>query len=294
MGRREFIKYSTGLTGLLVLGKYARFPFPFTSTETSSREAQSTAETTERITAKTEEGLADGLGTIADGGNRFAMVIDVGACIGCRICQWACKKENNIPDTISPPWIEVFELSMGETLTGHPSSQVLAEGATTSYTEAPREGKWYLPVQCYHCDNPPCVKVCPVGATYKDKDGLVLMDYDRCIGCRICVVACPYSARRFNWLKPEVPADEVNPLVPLRPLSVVEKCTFCVHRVRQGKLPRCVEVCPVRARHFGNLNDPDSEVATLLKTNLSFRLLEEANTHPSIWYITRGKKWLPS
>ncbi len=221
------------------------------------------------------------------------MVIDVGACIGCRTCQWACKKENNIPDTISPPWLEVFELKDDVGLTGHASAQDLKEGTTTSYTESPREGRWYLPVQCYHCDNPPCVKVCPVGATYKDKDGLVLMNYERCIGCRLCVAACPYSARRFNWFEPEVPADEVNPLVPLRPMSVVEKCTFCVHRVRRGKLPRCVEVCPVQARHFGNPNDPESEVARILRSNQSTRLLQEMNTEPQIWYITRGKKWLP-
>ncbi len=88
-----------------------------------------------------------------------------------------------------------------------------------------------------------------------------------------------------------MPTDEVNPLVPVRPLGVVEKCTFCVHRVRRGKLPRCVEVCPVRARHFGNLNDPESEISRLLESYLSFRLLEEVNTDPQIWYITRGKKW---
>lgn len=282
IGRRGFIKYSAGLAGLLFLGKLARFPFPLRGT---------TGEATDGTAEETTERAVDGLGTVVDKRNKFVMVIDVGACIGCRICVWACKKENNIPDTISPPWIEVFELKSEVGVTGHPSPQDLKEGATTSYTEAPRQGRWYLPVQCYHCDNPPCVKVCPTGATYKDKDGLVLMDYDRCIGCRLCVVACPYSARRFNWWKAEVPAEEMNPLVPVRFVGVVEKCTFCVHRVRRGKLPRCVEVCPVRARHFGNLNDPGSEVSKILKSNPSFRLLEEVNTDPQIWYITRGKKW---
>jgi molybdopterin-containing oxidoreductase family iron-sulfur binding subunit len=279
--RREFIKYSAGLAGLLLSGKFIGTALASTGTGTPA-------------TPETVKKAVDGLGTVVDQHNKFALIIDVGACIGCRTCQWACKEENNVPDTISPPWIEVFELKGEVTLTGHPSSQDLKAGATTDYTESPREGMWYLPVQCYHCDNPPCVKVCPVGATYKDKDGLVLMNYDRCIGCRICVVACPYSARRFNWFESEIPPDKVNPLVTIRPLSVVEKCTFCVHRVRRGKLPRCVEVCPVRARHFGNLNDPESEVSTILETNLSFQLLEEANTHPSIWYITRGEKWLPS
>ncbi len=280
--RREFMKYSVGLAGLFLLGKYARPSLAFTGKE----------EATERAAEDVSRRAADGLGTTIDKGIKFAMVIDVGACIGCRICMWACKEENNIPDTISPLWIEVFALKSGVDLTGHPSPQDLKEGATTSYTESPKEGRWYLPVQCYHCDNPPCVKVCPTGATYKDKDGLVLMDYDRCVGCRLCVVACPYSSRRFNWWKPEVPDDRVNPLVPVRSVGVVEKCTFCVHRVRRGELPRCVVACPVRARHFGNLNDPESQVSKVLKSTLSFRLLEEVNTEPSIWYITTGKKWL--
>ncbi len=282
IGRRQFIKYSAGLIGLVLLGKYAGPALAFTGTKKA----------TERAAEETTEPTVDGLGTVVDESNQFAMVIDAGACIGCRTCMWACKEENNIPDIISPPWIEVFELKAEVDVTGHPSLQDLREGATTSYTKSPREGKWYLPVQCYHCDNPPCVKVCPVGATYKDKDGLVLMKYDRCIGCRMCVAACPYSARRFNWRKGEVPSDEVNSLVPVRPLGVVEKCTFCVHRTRRGKLPRCVEVCPVQARHFGNLNDPESEVSRIQKSNLSFRLLEEVNTGPNIWYITRGRKWL--
>ncbi|MBI4331058.1 MAG: 4Fe-4S dicluster domain-containing protein [Chloroflexi bacterium] len=219
------------------------------------------------------------------------MVIDVGACIGCRACQWACKEENNIPASISPPWIEVFELEDRVTVTGAPSLEELNKGATTSYTQSPRDGHWYMPVACNHCSNPSCTKVCPTGATYKDKDGLVLMDYDRCIGCRFCVVACPYSARRFNWTKPEIATGKANTLVPVRPAGVVEKCTWCVHRVRRGKLPRCVEVCPVGARHFGDINDPESEVSKLLKRERSFRLLEELNTKPNILYITRGKKY---
>jgi molybdopterin-containing oxidoreductase family iron-sulfur binding subunit len=258
----------------LLLATYAKPSFAFTDT---AEEARGRA--------------IDGLATVVDSDNKFTLVIDVGACIGCRRCMWACKEENNIPDTISPLWIEVFELNTTVSMTGHPSAEDLKEGVTTSYTESPLEGKWYLPVQCYHCDNPPCVKVCPTGATFKDKDGLVLINYERCIGCRTCVVACPYSARRFNWFEPEVSPDDINPLVPVRPVGVVEKCTFCVHRTRLGKLPRCVEVCPVRARHFGNINDPESEVSKILKSNPSFRLLEEVNTGPNIWYITRGKKW---
>ncbi len=287
INRRAFIKYVGALAGVSLLGKYAILPFGRQVAEASSPGAPPGG-TVKGTTAR----VVDGAGTIANPRQRFAMVIDAGACIGCRRCQWGCKEENNTPDTISPPWIEVFELKDEVDVTGSASREDLEAGTTTSYTESPREGRRYLPVQCNHCDNPPCVKVCPTGATYKDRDSLVLMDYDMCIGCRFCVVACPYSARRFNWLIPELSPEDVNPLVPVRPVGVVEKCTFCVHRTRKGKLPRCVEVCPVNARHFGDLNDPESEVSKLLEVNLSFRLLEELNTQPRIRYITRGKKYL--
>lgn len=282
INRRDFIKYAAGSAGMILAAKYASPAFALVSGQEAAKPVKKFR----------KEERDDGTGTVVDALKKFAMVIDVGACIGCRRCMWGCKEENNTPDSISPPWIEVFELQLEGGVTGHPALQDLKKGATTSYTESPKEGRWYLPVQCNHCDNPPCVKVCPVGATYKNKDGLVLMHYDRCIGCRLCVVACPYSARRFNWVIPEIPAEQTNPLVPVRPVGVVEKCTFCVHRTRRGKLPRCVEVCPVRARHFGNIKDPASEVAKLLRDNLSFRLMEEANTEPNIFYITRGKKWI--
>ena len=280
IGRREFIKYAAGTAGLLALSKFAGAPLTFSSKAAAQAPVKTPGKTNSAADA-----------AVADPNNKFAMVIDVGACIGCRTCMWGCKDENNTPDSISPLWIEVFQLNLEGGVTAHPSPEDLKKGATTSYTKSPLPGKWYLNVACNHCSNPPCVKVCPTGATYKDPDGIVLMHYERCIGCRLCVVACPYSARRFNWVKPVVPADKINPLVEVRPIGVVEKCTFCSHRTRNGKLPRCVEVCPVRARHFGNLNDPESEVSKLLEENLSFRLLEENNTEPNIFYITRGKKW---
>ncbi|MBI2851513.1 MAG: 4Fe-4S dicluster domain-containing protein [Chloroflexi bacterium] len=283
--RRDFVRYMGGMVGLAFLGKLG-------SSLLISRDRVEAGQSGDLLPPSSPK--ADGFSTTADPAIKYGMVIDVGACIGCRRCMWACQKENNTPSTISPLWIEVFELKSGTSVTGHPSIEDLKQGATTSYTQSPTEGRWYLPAQCFHCENPPCVKVCPTGATYKDADGLVLMDYTRCIGCRLCVVACPYSARRFNWWRGEVPAEETNPLVPVRQIGVVEKCTFCVHRVRRGLLPRCVEVCPVRARHFGNLNDPESQVSKVLQENLSFRLMEELNTGPSIRYITRGKKWIQS
>ncbi len=282
IGRREFLLYGAGALGLGVLSQVAGFRSAF---------AKRNGAESKPIVAK--PAIRDGFDTEVDPSKKFGLVIDVGACIGCRTCMWACKEENNTPDTISPLWIEVFQLDSATDLTGHPSYDELRKGATTSYTQSPQDGKWYMPVACFHCDNAPCVKVCPTGATYKARDGLVLMDYEKCIGCRLCVVACPYSSRRFNWHKPSGYGENTNELVPKRPMGVAEKCTLCVHRTRRGKLPRCVEACPVQARHFGDLNDPNSEISQILKQNMSFRLLEEMNTQPSVRYIMRGTKWLP-
>jgi Fe-S-cluster-containing dehydrogenase component len=222
---------------------------------------------------------------------RFGMVIDAGACIGCRQCQYACKMENNVPDSISPPWVEVFEMDLNE-----PASEISSvppSESRTKYTDSPKPGKWYLSAMCYHCEDPPCVKVCPVGATTLGEDGIVEMDYKKCIGCRNCMAACPYNARRFNWGEP-VLSNPVNPLVPVREKGVVEKCTFCVHRTRNGQLPRCVEVCPVGARRFGDLNDPNSPPSLILASQPSFRLIEEMSTRPKVYYVFSGKKWTTS
>jgi molybdopterin-containing oxidoreductase family iron-sulfur binding subunit len=220
-------------------------------------------------------------------GVKFGMVIDLDKCIGCRRCMYACKRENNVPDAISPPYIMVFETESVTGVSGiyHPP-KMPGEGTTMMYTKL-RKDKWYMPVQCNHCDDAPCVQVCPTGASYKAPDGIVMIDYDKCIGCRYCMVACPYQARRFNWFHPEVPYKDRNPLVPMREEGVVEKCTFCVHRTRKGKTTRCVEACPNKARTFGNLNDPDSEVSKLIKSERWFRLKDELNTGCNIYYLTR-------
>ena len=285
IGRRDFIKYSTGSVALILLGKYKGFPHLEQLVAGAPGALGKPNLSASMINYNAPDPPA------ADPRKKFCLVIDVDACVGCRTCQWGCKLENNAPDTMSPPWIEIFELKNEQGVNGEPHEADIRSGATTSYTKAPVEGRWYMPVACNHCENPPCVKVCPVGATYKDKDGIVMINYNTCIGCRFCVAACPYSARRFNWRKPQIPADRVNPNVPVRPVGVVEKCTFCVHRTRRGLLPRCVEVCPVRARRFGDLNDPQSEVSLMLGYGRSFRLLEELNTGPNLRYVTRGKKW---
>jgi len=220
---------------------------------------------------------------------RFGMVIDLGLCIGCRRCAYGCKLENNIPDTISPPYIMLFETEKTGIKDFVSPAEKSAHKYRLQYTRL-RKDKIYMPVQCNHCEKPPCVKVCPTGASYKDVDGIVMIDYTKCIGCRYCMLACPYHARRFNWWVPEVPPERVNPLVPIRPHGVVEKCTFCVHRTRRGQTTRCVEACPNKARIFGNLNDPDSEVSRLIATERSFRLKEGLNAGPQIWYLMRSHR----
>ncbi len=218
---------------------------------------------------------------------KYGMVIDVGACIGCRRCVYACIKENNIGRDSNIQWIRVFAMEPGTTD---------MDSGDLYFEEAPVKGKWYLPTQCMHCESPPCVDVCPVKATWKDPDGIVVIDYDKCIGCRYCMAACPYWARHFNWKKPEVPTAEITreggtyglpfSTAPLRPFGVVEKCTFCAHRTRKGMHPRCVEICPMGARHFGDLNDPDSEVSKLIKTRRqAFRLKEYLGTKSQIYYV---------
>ena len=234
-------------------------------------------------------------------GANFGMMIDVGACIGCRRCQHACKLENNVPDAPgNMHWIDVFEMENHSPVTE--VENIPPVGASLDYTNAPKPDHWYMSFNCFHCENPPCTKVCPTGATYKDEDGLVLINYDLCIGCRYCMAACPYNARRFNWWNPELPPSRTNPIdgsvvplnkdVPLRQRGVNEKCTFCVHRIRNGnKVPKCVEVCPVRARHFGDFNDPESEVSRILKTERTLRIRENLGTSPKLYYFTRGVKW---
>ena len=291
VSRRQFLFYVLGAAGAVALSRVA-----FNKTALASpKEGMTGISTPGAFKPTTGNSLknnhADGQDTAPLENFQPGIVIDVGACIGCRTCMYVCKAENNIPESISPPWPQVFQMPDSVDLTGHPSQEELIKGSTTNYTSAPQPGFWYLGTQCNHCKNAPCVKVCPTGATHKDKDGYVLMDYHKCIGCRFCIVACPYNARRFNWVKPQLNEKDINPLVPVRPIGVVEKCTFCVHRTREGKLPRCVEACPVGARHFGNLLDPNSEASKVLKAERSIRLLEELNTEPHISYITRGKKY---
>lgn len=215
-------------------------------------------------------------------GVKFVYGINLSVCNGNGKCVEACHKENNHDRESKQSYIRVLELPKGSTD---------LDGADSTYTHAvPAKDKYYLPVQCMQCDNPPCVKACPVEATWKEDDGIVVVDYAWCIGCRYCEAACPYHARRFNWQEPTVPADEINPdqgylSNRIRPQGVVEKCHYCLHRTRKGKLPACLEACPTGARVFGNILDPDSEIRWVLENKRVFFLKEELGTRPAFFYF---------
>ena len=221
-------------------------------------------------------------------GTLFGYGLDLSRCIGCRRCVYACVRENNQSRDPQVHWITVLRFEQGEKWVSD------LEAADKYYNPAtvPEEGYFYMPVQCQQCENPPCVKVCPAKATWKTKDGIVVVDYNWCIGCRYCMAACPYGARRFNWGAPRIAKEEVNPKTHYlgnrpRYKGVVEKCTFCIQRTRgnPGRYPACVEVCPVGARKFGNLLDPESEIRYCIENKRVFRLKEELNTSPKFYYF---------
>ena len=217
-------------------------------------------------------------------GVSFAYGLDLSRCIGCRRCVYACVKENNQSRDPQIQWIRVLEMDKEKGV------DLMDANPYYDAAEVPRPGHFYMPVQCHQCRNPPCTKVCPVKATWRDPDGIVVIDYDRCVGCRCCMAACPYGARRFNWGEPGLPADQMNPSTHYlgnrpRPKGVVEKCTFCIQRTRKGLYPACVEVCPVGARKFGNLLDPKSEIRWVLENKRVYVLKEELGTHPRFFYF---------
>jgi Fe-S-cluster-containing dehydrogenase component len=210
------------------------------------------------------------------GDHQWGMVIDLSICIGCEYCVWACQAVNDVPD-------DEMRWNVG-------------------FPEKTERGQnFFMTRPCLHCQDAPCVKVCPVGATWARDDGIVAMDYNRCIGCRYCEVACPYDVRRFNWgistavnqYQPTWGSAEVD----RRPRGVVEKCTFCVHRIDRGlsqgltpgldhiATPACVNVCPVGARLFGDINDPESPVSAYMRENDTFRLREDFGTEPKVYYV---------
>ena len=212
---------------------------------------------------------------------RLVMVIDLDHCIGCWTCATVCKAENNVG--LGNWWSRV--------LSPEPPGHYYSEPGTGPDGQPVLS---FLPIACQHCENAPCVRACPTGATHKRPDGITAQDYSICIGCRTCMAACPYNARVFNWRDPQVVAVEGdrigNAAVPARPKNVVEKCTFCQERIDQGQMPACIEACPTLARTFGDLNDPNSEVARLIRTRGGEVLKEEFGTHPSVYYLPSRRK----
>lgn len=215
-------------------------------------------------------------------GVEYGYALNVTLCTGCRQCEYACAAENNTSRDPQMHYIRVLEFEQGtwdvET-TDH-----FYEGTV------PKDEKFYVPVQCHQCENAPCVTACPVNATWKEDDGIVVIDYEWCIGCRYCQTACPYSARHFNFSAPSIAPSEINPHQGylsnrIRRAGVVEKCTYCLHRVRNGRNPACLEACPVGARKFGNLLDPNSEIRHILETKRIYVFKEELGTLPRFFYF---------
>jgi molybdopterin-containing oxidoreductase family iron-sulfur binding subunit len=232
----------------------------------------------------------------------WGMIIDLDKCVGCQACSLACKSENNVPY-------------------GSPSEQgrhtdiYWHKVISASEGEYPSVNTQIIPMPCMHCEHPPCVNVCPAKATYKRSDGIVMQNFRRCIGCRYCMVACPYGARSFNFKdqkdneynRPDLPPDlglDFNAYIgawpyPHRTRGVVEKCTYCFHRIDEalkkgltigspdGVVPACVEACPTNARFFGDLDDPESEVSSLLASRSFIRLREEMSTDPKTIYLPK-------
>ncbi len=226
---------------------------------------------------------------------RWGMVIDLDRCTGCGACVAACKSENNIP-----------EVSPAEAKAGR-----VMHWIRIAHKEAEEQGHVDVlgyPTLCYHCANAPCTLVCPVHATYHGIDGIVGQTYQRCIGCRYCMAACPYTVKVFNWSEPLWTDDlrqHTNPDVSLREKGVVEKCTFCVQRLQvarddaacegrdvreQDYQPACKEVCPAQAIIFGDLSDPDSPVAKAARSPRAHHLLEEMGTDPSVIYLNERER----
>ncbi len=225
---------------------------------------------------------------------RWGMVIDLDKCTACQACVVACRQENNVS------FAEKDQADMGRSIFW---MQLIPE----IEGEYPKLKARFMPRPCFHCDNPPCVRVCPVGATYKNPEGLVGQIYGRCIGCRYCTAACPYTARYFNWFAPEWPeemADKVNPDVYVRTKGIVEKCSFCVQRIRKAKdrarlenrplrdgdiVTACAETCPSTAIFFGDLDDPRSVVSILARSRRAFRVEEHLGTEPKVIYLREGE-----
>jgi len=198
---------------------------------------------------------------------RYGMGVQIDKCIGCGRCVEACKEENGVPTEpfYFRTWVERYRIKKDETVVQNIDSRISTDPNPATDGEVLRS--FFVPKLCNQCDSPPCVQVCPVGATFTTAEGVTLVDETRCIGCRYCIQACPYGARYLH---------------PVR--QVADKCTFCYHRVRQGLLPACVEVCPTQARIFGDLGSNASPLTRFRRMNKIHVLKPQMNTEPKVFY----------
>ncbi len=213
-------------------------------------------------------------------GRKFVMVIDLARCKNARKCITACQKMHHIPE--DKEWLQVKLMR-----------------------DNPESAPYWFPKTCFHCDNPPCVKVCPVNATFKRQDGLVLIDNERCVGCKFCMAACPYSTRVFNWAEPELPNEfediQYSPETSFpSKVGTVEKCDFCPDMARQGLLPDCVTACPNGVFYFGDENEDvvsngeeTVRFSQLLKDRSGYRYMEDLGTKPRVWYLPPTDRIFP-
>ena len=255
ISRRDFLKtgFTSMLGGIIVYGN-----FPLLSRDLFPQEIR------QKI----------GLDKSTAENHTLRFVVDITKCIGCGKCVKACKLENDVPlePEYNRTWVERYIITETEEIfVDSPDAGIdgfTAEHMNMKYEKLDIRKSFFVPKLCNHCDKPPCVPVCPVGATYSSAEGVVLVNRKACIGCRYCVQACPFGAR---FLDPR--------------LKVVDKCTWCYHRITKGLLPACVEVCPVGARMFGDIGDPESPVSRIIKENTMGILKPEVGCENKVYYI---------
>lgn len=262
LSRRHFIKTTaTGLLGTLALVGGGPIALLRTRRRGQMSGNGASAPQAELAQPKLEE-------------HHWGFVVDTEQCIGCGKCVMACKLENDVPldHECYRTWVERYVISEeGETFVDSPEGGINgfeAEEYNERYKDVAIRKSFFVPKLCNQCENPPCVQVCPVGATYSTHDGVILVDRDRCVGCRYCIQACPYGAR---FLDPR--------------FRVADKCTWCYHRITTGRRPACVDACPVGARVFGDLDDPHSTVSKVLTEKRVSVLKGELGTEPKVRYV---------